>query len=29
LLDPEGRRALTLPKIVFAISVRSVLDLGV
>ena len=29
LLDPEGRRALTLPKIVFAISVRSILDLGV
>jgi uncharacterized protein (TIGR02099 family) len=29
LLDPEGRRALTLPKIIFAISVRSVLDLGV
>jgi uncharacterized protein (TIGR02099 family) len=29
LLDPEGRRALTLPKIVFAISVRSVLNLGV
>ena len=29
LLDPEGRRALTLPKIVFAISARSVLDLGV
>ena len=29
LLDPEGRPALTLPKIVFAISVRSVLDLGV
>ena len=29
LLDAEGRRALTLPKITFAISVRSVLDLGV
>ena len=29
LFDPEGRPALTLPKIVFAISVRSVLDLGV
>ena len=29
LLDPEGRRALTLPKVVFAISVRSVLNLGV
>lgn len=29
LLDPEGRRALTLPKITFAISVRSVLNLGV
>ena len=29
LLDPEGRVALTLPKIVFAISVRSVLNLGV
>ena len=29
LLDPEGRRALTLPKVVFAISARSVLDLGV
>ena len=29
LLDPEGRRALNLPKVIFAISVRSVLDLGV
>jgi hypothetical protein len=29
LLDSEGRRALTLPKIIFAISVRSVLNLGV
>jgi uncharacterized protein (TIGR02099 family) len=29
LLDPDGRRALTLPKIVFAISARSILDLGV
>jgi len=29
LLDPEGRRALTLPKVIFAISVRSVLKLGV
>ncbi|NBO42679.1 MAG: DUF3971 domain-containing protein, partial [Betaproteobacteria bacterium] len=29
LLDPEGRRALTLPKVIFAISVRSVLNLGV
>jgi uncharacterized protein (TIGR02099 family) len=29
LLDPEGRRALILPKVIFAISVRSVLDLGV
>jgi uncharacterized protein (TIGR02099 family) len=29
LLDAEGRKALTLPKIIFAISVRSVLDLGV
>ena len=29
LLDPEGRRALTLPKVIFAISVRSVLHLGV
>jgi uncharacterized protein (TIGR02099 family) len=29
LLDPEGRQALTLPKIVFAISVQSVLNLGV
>lgn len=29
LLDPEGRRALNLPKIIFAISVRSVLNLGV
>jgi len=29
LLDAEGRRALTLPKIIVAISVRSVLDLGV
>jgi uncharacterized protein YhdP len=29
LLDPEGRRALTLPKIVFAISVQSILRLGV
>ena len=29
LLDPEGRRALTLPKLVFAISVCSILDLGV
>ena len=29
LLDAEGRRALTLPKIIFAISVRSVLNLGV
>jgi uncharacterized protein YhdP len=29
LLDPEGRKALTLPKITFAISVRSVLNLGV
>ena len=29
LLDPEGRTTLTLPKIIFAISVRSVLDLGV
>ena len=29
LLDPEGRRALTLPKITFAISVRSVLNFGV
>lgn len=29
LMDPEGRRALTLPKVIFAISVRSVLNLGV
>ena len=29
LLDPEGRTALTLPKVIFAISVRSVLNLGV
>ncbi len=29
LLDPEGRKALTLPKVIFAISVRSVLNLGV
>jgi uncharacterized protein (TIGR02099 family) len=29
LLDAEGRKALTLPKIIFAISVRSVLHLGV
>ncbi len=29
LLDPEGRPALTLPKVIFAISVRSVLNLGV
>ena len=29
LLDPEGRQALNLPKIVFAISVQSVLNLGV
>ena len=29
LLDPEGRKALTLPKITFAISVRSVLNFGV
>jgi uncharacterized protein YhdP len=29
LLDAEGRTALALPKIIFAISVRSVLDLGV
>ena len=29
LIDAEGRRALTLPNIIFAISVRSVLDLGV
>ena len=29
LLDPEGRRALNLPKIIFAISVRSILNLGV
>ena len=29
LLDPEGRTALTLPKVIFAISVRSVFDLGV
>ena len=29
LLDPEGRKALTLPKVIFAISVQSVLKLGV
>jgi len=29
LMDPEGRPALTLPKVIFAISVRSVLNLGV
>ena len=29
LMDPEGRPALTLPKVIFAISVRSVLSLGV
>lgn len=29
LLEPDGRRALTLPKVIFAISVRSVLALGV
>jgi len=29
LLDPEGRQALTLPKVIFAISIRSVMSLGV
>ena len=29
LLDPEGRQALLLPKVIFAISVRSVLNFGV
>jgi len=29
LMDPEGRPALTLPKVIFAISVRSVLSMGV
>ena len=29
LIDPEGRPALTLPKVVFAISIHSVLQLGV
>jgi hypothetical protein len=29
LIDPEGRPALTLPKVIFAISIRSVLQLGV
>ena len=29
LIDSEGRPALTLPKVVFAISIRSVLQLGV
>jgi len=29
LMDPEGRRALTLPKVIFAISVQSVLNRSV